>query len=101
MKIETTQTTKQVIDIPVPSFYRDKNCHDSITDLIGILDENTVVKVWESDKRTALINGDLDSLESDIVRAFLNWEPITEEKFFYHHNRALHSLSLTPELSIK
>ena len=99
MKFTTTQTAKTEIEIPIPSFYRDTLCSESITDLIGILDENTIIKVFESTRRTCVQNMDIYLGESDIVSAHIHWQPITEDVFLYHHSRALHSMSLTPELT--
>jgi len=101
MKFSTTQTAKTEIEIPVPSFYKDKGLHESLIDLIGILDEKTIVKVFESDRRTMVSNWDISLDNGDVVLAHLNWHPITEEEFMYHYNRALHSLSLTPELIVE
>jgi hypothetical protein len=99
MKIETTKTEKQIIEIPVPSFYKDADCSETISDLMGILDEKTIVKVYESQRRTCVQNFDTSLDSNDIAQAYLNWKPITEDEFFIAYNRALHSLSLTPELS--
>jgi len=100
MKFTTTQTAKTEIEIPVPSFYKDHKCSESITDLIGILDEKTIVHIFETEKRTMVSNFDVSLDNGDIVNAFHNWKPITEEEFMYHYNRAVHSLSLTPELIV-
>ena len=99
MKIETTKTEKQIIEIPVPSFYKDGNCSETISDLLGVLDEKTIVRVFESQRRTSVTNFDTSLDTGDIVDAYLKWTPITEDQFFTAYNRALHSLSLTPELS--
>ena len=99
MKFTTTQTAKTEIEIPVPSYYRDNLCSESTTDLIGILDEKTIIKVYESARRTCVQNMDIYLGESDIVYSSIHWQPITEELFLYHHSRALHSMSLTPTLT--
>lgn len=101
MKFTTTQTAKTEIEIPVPSFYKDGNCSESITDLIGILDENTIIKVYESTRRTCVQNMDLYLGESDIVYAHIHWTPIAKDVFLYHHSRALHSMLLMQELMTK
>jgi hypothetical protein len=99
IKVETTQSQKQTIEIPVPSFYKDMGCHQTINDMIGIIDKHTVVKVWESERRTAVENSDIEIKDSDLVIAFNSWKPITEEEFLTAYDRALKSMSLTPELS--
>lgn len=99
MKFETTTTEKREIEIPVPSFYKDSQCSESINDMIGIIDESTIVRVWESEKRTAVENYDVNLNSNEIVRAFHNYKPITEEQFLTAYNRALNSMSLTPELA--
>jgi hypothetical protein len=99
MKIETTQTNKQEIEIPVPSFYKDAGCSETINHMRGIIDNKTVADVWESPQRTNVSNGDTNLYSSEIVEAFLKWKPVTELEFMTAYNRALHSMSLTPELS--
>ena len=99
MKIRTKQTRETDVEIPVPSFYKDGKCSESISDIIAILDQNTIIKVYESERRTCVQNMDLYLGESDIVYASLNWTPITEADFMLAHNSALHSMSLTPELT--
>lgn len=99
MKFETTQTEKKVIEIPVPSFFRDTICSDKITDMIGLIDSDTVVRVFESERRTSVQNYDSTISGDDLVHAFQKWQPVTEDEFLAVYNRALHSMSLTPELS--
>jgi len=98
MKFRTTQTKETEIEIPIPSFWKDANCHESIRDYRAILDEKTYCHVWESERRTMIENSDIDLMDSNIIEAHLKWQPVPEDEFMYHYNRALHSLSLNPEL---
>lgn len=99
MKLETTVTEKYEIEIPTPSFYKDNSCSKSINDMRGILDEKTYCQIWESEARTCVVNADVSMMKSEIVEAFKKWQPISEEEFIAAYDRALHFLSLTPELS--
>jgi hypothetical protein len=101
IKVETTQSQKQTIEIPVPSFYKDTSCTESINDMLGLIDKDTFVRVWESQRRTFVENSDIALSESNLVTAFNSWTPITEEEFLTAYDRALKSMSLTPELSMK
>lgn len=100
MKIETTTTVKHEVELNVPSFWRDeKYLKYGINDVIGLLDEKTVCRVYESQLSIRVSNQDAKDCHSEIVKAFHEWQPITEEEFLQAYNRALHSMSLTPELS--
>ena len=96
MKLKTKQTTETTIEIPVPSFYRSVRTH--ITEHLGIIDENNVLMVNESEWRTSAANTQPVICERDILEAVQEWETITEDEFMTAYRRALNSLSLTPEL---
>jgi len=99
MKIKTKQTSETIIELVIPAFYKDVQCSESINNMRAILDEKTAVDVWESEGRTCVSNGDVGLYSNNIVDAQLSWKPITEDEFMTAYNRALHSMSLTPELS--
>jgi len=98
MKITTSLTQTREIEIPVPSFYKDTST--SILDVVGILDEKTVVRVWDNkSERIFIENGIPERMSNEISKAFNLWQMIPEEEFFTHYNNAMESLSLTPKLT--
>lgn len=99
MKFKTTQVKETELDIPIPSFYQDKRYLPKINEMIGILDENTICQVWESEHRTLVENSDKETgATNEIVKAFLNWDKITEEEFLTAYDRAITSMLLTPQI---
>jgi len=101
MKITTSLTQTREIEVPVPSFYKEIIEGSSILNVLGILDEKTVVSVWVyPNNRTAIENSVPDIVSHVISRAITGgWEKITEEEFFTQYNNAMESLSLTPKLT--
>lgn len=100
MKIETTTTVKAEIELPIPSFWKDTYASATISDIVGFLDEKTVCRVWESERRTSVENSNLEDFTYPKISEIMEkWQSVSEEEFLQAYNRALHSMSLTPELS--
>ena len=98
MKFETTEQVKKTIEVTVPSFYK-TNKHSIWNEYLGILNERTICTVYESERRTAVANYDSDLITNEVTNACQNWDKITELEFINAYQRALRSMSLTPELS--
>lgn len=99
MKFKTTQQKETELDIPIPSFYKEPDPHNlRIVQICALLDKFTFCSVWESDKRTCVENRIPDINNIELTNAFLNWERITEEEFLTIYDRAITSMSLTPQL---
>lgn len=97
INLEATQVINRNFQIEIPSYY--KNACSSWTDYRAILDEKTYCEVSEGDWRTYVQNCDLmQNNKSQLSEAASSWERITEQEFLTAYNRALHSMSLTPEL---
>ena len=96
MQIETTQTAKQVIDFPIPSFWKDGGAFG--VNLLGFPDEETCISLYYSESRVNVANTELKHCHNDAAKAFAQWEQITEEVFLTAHEKALSRLSLAPVL---
>ncbi len=99
MKLKTTVQKENEVDIKVPSFWKEPNPHGlSMNAMIAILNEKTICKISESEDLTQVANMELWLAKNDIINASLNWEEITEQEFLAMYERALTSMSLTPQL---
>jgi hypothetical protein len=97
MKIETYQKKKSEVEIPIPSFYQ--NPSSIGTQMIAVLNENTVCSVYQCEARTSVENDSMtDYLKESLVSAFLNWKQIEEIDFLHTYEMALASMRLTPQL---
>jgi len=101
MKITTSLTQTREIEVPVPSFYKEPSSYEgsSIINVVGILDENTVVNVWHLPNKRISVENSIPESVSHVIAKAIHWDKITEEEFFTHYNNAMESLSLTPKLT--
>ena len=97
LKVKTTHTTEREIEISLPAFY--KSCSGAITEFIGILDEDTMVRVWDyKDHRTFIENQTTEDKDFEIANYHVNYELATESEFFAAFDKAYGSLYLRPQL---
>lgn len=97
MKLKTTISEEREIDIELPFFRKDPTL-SSILKLFAVLDEKTVVTVFNGCGRTAVTVDDTSGSNRDLLEAYQTWLPISEDEFLTIHKTALKSLSLTPIL---
>lgn len=97
MKLKTTISEEREIDIELPFFRKDPTL-SSILKLFAVLDEKTVVTVFNGCGRTAVTVDDTSGSNRDLLEAYQTWLPISEDEFLTLHKSALKSLSLTPVL---
>lgn len=100
IKIILTQQVEKEIEIP--SFWKDvvggKKEEDQVREFVGLLDEETLVRVWRSNDRTFIENVTLDGREADIAKYEQKYEKSDEVDFLLEFNKAYKSLSLVPQL---
>lgn len=97
MTITTTKTIEEQVKITPPIFWREpKLSEGAAASIIGVLDENTVVYIYTTDRYTSITNSEMWIRESDVTRAYNRWEQITEEEFFAAYQKAYESLNLNP-----
>lgn len=97
MKLQIIQFSQREIELPLPAFFKDNST--SITDIVAILDEDTMVMVWDyPGRRTVIENCEVKSCNDRIVKIYEKYQLATEDEFFAAFNRAYAQLSLTPKL---
>jgi hypothetical protein len=98
MKIRTTEKKETEIEIPVPSYYKREEY--GATEFWAILNKRTICNVYESESRTHVTNTEMGNsvVQDNLTKAFLNWDKVEETEFLTHYERALTSMSLTPQL---
>lgn len=90
-----TKSTKEV-EIPVPCFLRSKSGQD----YIALIDENTVVSVYESDSLKTVSNKELWLGKSDLANAWETFNSCTEQEFLEKYDAVIESISLHPKLAV-
>lgn len=97
IKIMISEFSQREEEIKLPAFYKDNST--SITDIVGILDENTMVRVWEyHGSRLFIENQCVNGRDKEIAEIIEKFKPATEVDFFEAFDRVYESLSLTPKL---
>lgn len=97
MKLQISQVSQREVELPLPAFFKDNK--GTITDLVGILDEDTMIQVWDyPGNRVVIENCNAKLVDARIVDFYQRYELATEEEFFAAYNRAYAQLSLTPKL---
>lgn len=96
MIIKTKQTTEHEIEITIP-FFR-KRIEHGFSEYLAMLTEGHVNTISQSEHSQMIGIQPKWVKEGDIVKAFREWEEITEEEFLNAHKSALSSLSLEPTL---
>lgn len=97
LSIETRE--KKDIDIPVPAFFRNK----SETDYIGLLDQKTLVTIYNNGDLTIVKNQDFtnsDSAKREILDAYNHYGSCTETEFLEKYDQVIESISLHPKLAV-
>ena len=98
MKITKKETVERTVEITPPYFWRNP-MSDSMTEMIGLIDDKTVVTIFDTKNYTKVVNG--SPAYSEVETAFNKWNPITEEQFMQALNTAIEKLSLMPVLNHK
>jgi hypothetical protein len=96
MKIKTKVTEEREFDIELPFFRKDPE--SSCIKYLAVLDEKTVIYLFDSDERTSLSVDIIDRNIRDISDAYNKWAIVSEEEFLQAHETALKNLSLRPVL---
>lgn len=97
MKLQISQFSKREIELPLPVFFKDNS--ESIIDIVAVLDEDTMIRVWDyPGNRVFIENGNVKNYNDAIVKIYEKYQLATEEEFFTAFNRAYTQLSLTPRL---
>lgn len=97
LSVEAYISEKKMIEIPVPFFAR----RNDEREYIGLLDENTVVKIYSGQSHTSVSNSQMDSMEkSKLIEAFETWHSCTETEFLDKYDAVIESISLHPKLAV-
>lgn len=94
MQITTQVTTEQTVEIELPLFFK----HRDRTEYLGVLNEQTVIKILETNGYKSISNGGSSIYTSEIKEAHNKWSKISEQEFLAAHALFLRSLSLKPKL---
>lgn len=97
MILKTKQTTEHEVEISIP-FFR-KHTEHGTTEYISMMSEGYVHSVSESQQTIFASVQPLWIKEVDIIKAYNEWEPVTEKEFLEEYKRVLSSLSLEPIVS--
>ena len=89
MLFKTTQTKETEIDIPVPSYWREISSNPTY---IAVINKEKVLDVYHTGEYSVVSKSTVHFKEDAIVRAYLNWIPITEEEFTMNLNIALYNI---------
>ena len=100
ISIQTQVSKTEQKDITIPSFFMNTkwmNMKCSVYELIGFLNESTVVKVWYRDNYTSIQNGTPEEMKAFTNDLFKDdYQPIDEAKFLDLYTEALEGASLQP-----
>ena len=92
MKITTTKTVTESVELELPKFYKHKS-HGKTIEYTGLLDEETAVNFFVSDDLTIIKNcSHTHAYLSDII----NFEEVTEDEFMAEFQKAYKPISLSP-----
>ena len=94
MRIKIPKTIEEEVEIALPVFY--KNTLSNYIDLIGVIDEDTCIKVFDSPGYTLISQGALFS--QDVESWEQRLQKITEDEFFDAYQMAHEKLSLNCKL---
>ena len=97
MTIQLTSLANTLVtsELPVPCFFRDKSEHS----YIGLLDENTIVKVYRTDDLLLIQNSKLWLCEGDLIKASKEFHSCTEAEFMEAYADVEQRMSLNPILA--
>lgn len=91
MKLFTVKQIKEEKEVELPVFYKKDN------DYYALLHEKTLLNVFLSDNIISC-RSVLPEYNSDFSSGFDGFEPITEQEFFHHWEKAYKELNIMPQL---
>ena len=92
MKITTTKTVTESVELELPKFYKRPSLLANI-EYTGLLDEVTAVNFFVSNDLTFIKNSSPDyAYISEVIK----WEEVTEDEFMAEFQKAYKSISLSP-----
>ena len=92
MKITTTKTVTESVELELPKFYKKPPIGENI-EYTALLDEETVVNIFVSEDLTIIKNSNMVYARIDEVTS---WEEVTEDEFMSEFQKAYKSISLYP-----
>jgi len=92
MKITTTKTVTESVELELPKFYKKPPIGENI-EYTALLDEVTVVNFFVSEGLTIIKNCYHGYAN---VSNIVNWEEVTEDEFMAEFQKAYKSISLSP-----
>ena len=92
MKITTTKTVTESVELELPKFYKKPPIGENI-EYTALLDEETVVNIFVSEDLTIIKNSNMVYARIDEVTS---WEEVTEDEFMSEFQKAYKSISLSP-----
>lgn len=98
MTITKRETVERTVEITPPLFWRNP-MSDSLTEMIALIDDKTVVTVFDSSNYTKVMN--TAPSYSEIETAYNRWIPVTENDFMQALSHAVSKLSIMPVLTEK
>ena len=93
MKITTTKTVTESVELELPKFYKNKIYGKGTIEYAAILDEETAVHIFVSKDLTIIKN--CGHKYADILHV-MNWKEVTEDEFMDEFQKAYKSISLSP-----
>ena len=96
LKLSVEKKESQEVEIPVPCFMRNK----SETEYIGVLDEKTVVTIYDNGTYRSLVNCELWVKQHDVAKAWNEWGGCTESEFLTKYDEVVEAMSLHPRLAV-
>ncbi len=97
MKLKTTTTQETEIEVISPLFKCKISSFSAIKEYRALID-NTYIEIFASDD-FSLVKHTEPEMNSNSIKAMLEWQDISEAAFLYAHESALKALSLTPVLT--
>ena len=97
MKLKSTVTVNQEIDIDIetPAFF--KSPMTSFNEFLAVFEECTI-KILLMTEYTSITNEATEKAVKEIKKAYDSWEHISEEEFFEALNKALKDFNFKPSL---
>lgn len=94
VSVEKKET--QEVEITVPCFFRSQDEKD----YIGVLDENTVVHIYDSGTYKSLTHSELWIKKHEVTKAWFEYHSCTEAEFLTKYDEVIESISLHPKLAV-
>jgi hypothetical protein len=96
MLLKTKVNIEQEVEIEIetPAFFKNSFSY------LGVIEE-CVINIFQIEgKRTFLSNDSIEGAKRDIVKAYKEWEHISEEEFFEALGKALKDFDFKPSLRV-